>query len=315
MYNVRRSVLDNLLVEAAVEAGVEFRPGCSVDEIIVEGSVCRGIRGHVIGGEWFEARAPIVVGADGRHSRVAAAMPVEEYLTAPALTYTYYSYFSGLDLDGRMEVIDRAPYTIVAQPTSHGRSMVGVLGPASEFHEFRKDIETNFDRIVALAPEFHARWQKARRDERFVGTVDVQNIVRVPYGPGFALVGDAGLHQDPTLGQGITNAFRDAEFLATAIDRGLSGDESMTDALRAYHERRDAAVLPMHELVKSIASHEPPSPEVEAAFGALPGNQRQIDRFFGVMLGTVRVEDFFSPENLASIVEEAATRERELVAA
>jgi hypothetical protein len=79
----------------------------------------------------------------------------------------------------------------------------------------------------------------------------------------------------------------------------------MGEALATYHEARDAAVLPMFDLICSIVTREPATPEFEAAMGALPGNQRQIDRFVGVTLGTVRVEDFFSDENLAAIVREA----------
>jgi len=305
MYNVRRNVLDEILLEAAVAAGAYARQGFTVDEVIVEDGVCGGIRGHARSGELVEARAPIVVGADGKHSRVAAAMNAAEYMQVPASTFTYYSYYSDLDLRGQMELMDRGETTIVAQPTSGDRVLIAVMGPAAKFKEFRSDVEGNFERALATVPEFHERVKAATREERFIGAVDVPNAVRVPYGPGFALVGDAGLHVDPMLGQGITNAFRDADLLAEAIDRGLRGEAPMQVALKDFHEARDAAALPMYELICSIVTGEASPPEVDAAMAALPGNQLHIDRFIGVMLGTVRVEDFYSPESLAAIVADA----------
>lgn len=307
LYNVRRDVLDDVLVRAAEDAGADVYQGFSVDELVVENGVCLGIRGRTQSGEEVEARARIVVGADGRHSRVAATMGAEEYRHVPASTFTYYTYYAGLDMGGRMEFMDReGGLTIIAQPTSGGNTMVAVIQPAAGFKQFRTDIETNFHRALEAAPGFHSRLRQATRVDRFMGSVDVPNGVRVPYGPGFALVGDAGLHVDPTMGQGVTNAFRDAELLAEAIDRGLQGTTPMQEALAGYHEARDAAAMPMFEMICDMISGAPPAEEFVAVLEALPGNQQQIDNFIGVMLGTVRVEDFFSPENLASIVEAAS---------
>ena len=55
------------------------------------------------------------------------------------------------------------------------------------------------------------------------GVVDLPNHVREAHGPGWALVGDAGYHRDPITGHGITDAFRDAELLADALDAGTRG--------------------------------------------------------------------------------------------
>ena len=81
-------------------------------------------------------------------------------------------------------------------------------------------------RTLELAPELAERVRGGQREERFIGTADLPNFFRVPYGPGWALVGDAGYHQDPNTGLGISNAFRDAELLADAIDAGFSGRAS-----------------------------------------------------------------------------------------
>lgn len=79
-YGPRRTVLDSLLVQAAAEAGAEVREGFTVEEVVVEGDRVTGIRGR--GGPLERAR--VVVGADGRHSRVAAAVQAETYNERPA---------------------------------------------------------------------------------------------------------------------------------------------------------------------------------------------------------------------------------------
>ena len=65
-----------------------------------------------------------------------------------------------------------------------------------------------------LIPDFASRVCAGRREERFYGCSDLPNFYRKPYGNGWALVGDAGVHKDPFLALGICDAFRDAEFLA-----------------------------------------------------------------------------------------------------
>jgi 2-polyprenyl-6-methoxyphenol hydroxylase-like FAD-dependent oxidoreductase len=146
---------------------------------------------------------------------------------------------------------------------------------------------------------------EGKREERFVGTADVPNFFRQPYGPGWALVGDAGYHKDPVTAQGITDAFRDAEWLVEAIDAGFAGRQPLAEALADYQRRRDAAVLPMYEYTCQLASLEPPPPAMQQLFVALRGNQHETNRHFGTIAGTVPIPEFFSPENIQRVMETA----------
>src|SRR5207302_6955526 len=114
----------------------------------------------------------------------------------------------------------------------------------------------------------------------------------------WALVGDAGYHKDPYLAQGISDAMRDAELLADALDAGLAGRRPLDDALAIYEEQRNTSATPLYELNYQLASLQPPSPEQQQLFGALFGNQADTDRFFGTLCGTVPVQEFFAPDNL-----------------
>ena len=114
-------------------------------------------------------------------------------------------------------------------------------------------------------------------------------------------MGDAGYHKDPITAQGITDAFRDAELLADALDAEFTGARPPDDALADYERIRNEETRPMYELTYEFASLAPPSPEQQALFGALRENAEDTDRFFGVVAGTVRPDEFFAPENIGRI--------------
>src|SRR5579884_137751 len=99
-YAPRRKVLDNILVEAAVEAGVELREAFAVQEILMDGDRVTGIRGRTSSGATIAEQARIVIGADGIHSIVARTVQAAEYHTKPTLDCAYYTYHSGVHMEG-----------------------------------------------------------------------------------------------------------------------------------------------------------------------------------------------------------------------
>ena len=124
---------------------------------------------------------------------------------------------------------------------------------------------------------------------RFFGTADLRGFFRKPYGPGWALVGDAGYHKDPCTAQGISDAFRDAELLAEAIDDALAGRRRYEDAMADYQRRRDERVLPMYDLTCGLATLEPPPPEMRALLGAAAGNPEAMTAFVQMIAGVLPV--------------------------
>jgi 2-polyprenyl-6-methoxyphenol hydroxylase-like FAD-dependent oxidoreductase len=146
------------------------------------------------------------------------------------------------------------------------------------------------------------RVHAAERAERIRTTPDVPNVVRAPHGPGWALVGDAGLVMDPITGQGIGHAFADAELAADAIAAGLGGARPLDEALAGYRKARDAERLPMWDFTTELAAFGPPKPEERVLFDALAGNQTETDRFFGVITGAIPVDEYLSPGNLRKVI-------------
>ena len=102
-YCPRRTILDKLLVDAAAQAGAEIREGFAVEEVLIEDGRAVGIKGRSKHGDSIIERAQVVVGADGRRSFVAKAVRPEHYDEKPPLLVAYYTYWSGLPMDGRLE--------------------------------------------------------------------------------------------------------------------------------------------------------------------------------------------------------------------
>ena len=186
-------------------------------------------------------------------------------------------------------------------PTNDDLTLVIGGWPYAEFEANKHDIEGNFLKIFELVPPFAERIRAARREARFVGTA-VPNYFRKPFGPGWALVGDAGYNKDFITAQGITDAFRDAELCATALHEAFSGVCSFEVAMARYHSARDEHVLPMYEFTAQLASLEPPPPELAQLLAAVQGNPEAMDAFARVNAGVMSPAEFFSDDNVARIV-------------
>jgi flavin-dependent dehydrogenase len=288
MLSPRRTLLDAMLVDAARDAGAEVREGSPVDEVLIEDGRVTGIRGRGI-----EERAPLVIGADGKHSLVARAVGAPAYNEKPALSIAYYTYWEGVPLEGG-EMVARRRRAVGAWPTNDGLVMTYVAWPHDEFHAFKADVEGNFLATLGLCGDLGERIRAGRRVDRFYGTADLPNRFRRPYGPGWALVGDAGLVMDPVTGRGIGHAFRDAELLAEAIVRG--------DDLAVYEQRRNEASLPDYEFTTHLASFAPQKPEERLLFEALARRPDDARRFLGVMTGSEPMAEFFTPRNLVRVL-------------
>jgi 2-polyprenyl-6-methoxyphenol hydroxylase-like FAD-dependent oxidoreductase len=241
------------------------------------------------------------VGADGFNSLVAQSVSAPRYHEEPPLQAGYYSYWSGLPVDGCFEAYDGPRRAFAAWPTNDDLTLVVVSWPMDEFEPNKSDIEGNVLRSVEIAsPKFSERLRAARREERFAGLA-VPNFYRRPYGPGWALVGDAGYNKDFITAQGIADAFQAAELCAEALDSSFAGRATFDEAMADYQTRRDEASMPLYEFTLQFASLQPPPPELEQLMGAIHGNQDAMDGFVRIFAGTVSPVDFFSDENVGGI--------------
>jgi flavin-dependent dehydrogenase len=304
-YCPRRTVLDPLLVESAAAAGAEVREGFAVEEVIIEDGRVTGIRGRATGGGPVTERSRIVVGADGLRSFVARSVHAEQYNERGPLLCGYYSYWSGLPVGGRFDTHIRDDRGFAAAPTNDGLTLVVGGWPYAQLEAHKSDIEGNYLKMFDLVPEFAELVRDATRETRVVGTA-VPNFFRKPFGAGWTLVGDAGYNKDFITAQGISDAFRDAELCANAIDEWLSGVRPFDEAMRYYQITRDNHVLPMYEFTLQLAAFEPPPPEFQQLLAAVSRNQEAMDAFARVNAGVTSPAEFFAEENVARIFAAAA---------
>jgi flavin-dependent dehydrogenase len=306
-YAPRRTVLDKILVDAADHAGAEVREGFSVDEILFDdhGTVV-GIRGRDVAGATVTEHARVVVGADGWNSRVARAVRADRYDERPMRQTSYYTYWSGLPVDG-MRTYIRPERGWGMFPTNDELTLVVLGWPQAEAAAYKADVEANYLKTLELVPDVAKRVAGASREARFAGG-SVPNFFRKPFGPGWALVGDAGYTKDPITAQGISDAFRDAELCTTALDQTLRGERSFDDAMAAYQHTRDVQALPIYEFTTQLATLEPPPAEVQQLLGGIDGNPDAMSAFVSVIAGTLSPVEFFDPTHIQSLLAGTSTR-------
>jgi flavin-dependent dehydrogenase len=131
-----------------------------------------------------------------------------------------------------------------------GMACIAVPVNLETFGRLRKDLYGGFDSQLARHEGFADRGRQAQPVGRLLGCGPAPSYVRVPSGPGWALVGDASIHQDPWTGLGIDMAGVHATFLLDAILDWTSGRSGERSALADYQQRRDEhALVPFRETV------------------------------------------------------------------
>ena len=299
-YAPRRYILDKLLIDAAVEAGAELREGVEVQEILMDGDRVTGIR-TAAGIE--EAR--IVIGAEGINSMVAARVAAPEYEVREARLAACYTYFSGVQMmegaDVELYVADHR--AIFGWPTNNGQVIFGANFQAHELEALAKDPEGHFFGLTeTLAPDLHRRLRAGKREDDWVPGRLPRCFFRKPYGPGWALVGDAGAAYEYSTAQGITNAFRQVGFIAEAIDAGLAGRRPMEEALADFERRRNEVEQPYYDFTYYQGTFQPPDPSVLPVFAAVAQSPAASSQFFGLFAQTTSPAAFFAPENIGRIM-------------
>ncbi len=301
MYSPRRTVLDEILVDAARDAGAEVRESSIVEELIERDGRIAGVRVHRKAGGRADETATLVVGADGRNSFVAKATGATAQRSQSARSVASYAYWDGLSLPtGEVYAWDRR--AVGAWPTNDGLVVTYCAWPASEFDQFRADPERSLLETLDAAGDLGQRARAARRVSPVRATTDLPNTMRQSYGDGWALAGDAGLVMDPITGQGIGNALRDAEVLSTAIVCGLDGRHPLTSNLRRYQRARDRETKAMFDFTVGLASFARMTPAEQRMFAAVAERADASDEFFSVLSGATPIASFFSPPRLVKLV-------------
>ena len=289
-YGPRRQLLDGTLAEAAVAAGAEFRDGVRAVDLIEDDGRVAGVVTLGQDGRRQAERARLVIGADGPASAVARCTGAKESLCEPVVQSNIWSYWEGIPLD-HVRLYIREHKGAFAFPASDGTVLVAANLMHDEFVAARRDREAAFlTRLEDVAPDLRAMLPGARRIEGFHGGC-TRAFVREAAGPGWALVGDAGMKKDPVTAQGISTAFRCAEMMVEAADDGLNGRRPLDEALAAYAEARDAWLLPYYHFTAQLARFARPTETLAAYYRAIQPDPAATARLFGCVALTHSPDD------------------------
>jgi 2-polyprenyl-6-methoxyphenol hydroxylase-like FAD-dependent oxidoreductase len=257
----RRYILDTIVAEAAAREGAELRPGVTVTGVrLDDAGRAIGVYGHDRGGAPIEIDARFVVGADGLGSRVARSVGAEVIEHRGDGGAALYAYFAGLPWRGiELFIADGALAGVF--PTHDGQACIWVTTPSEAARAARRRAGSRVEAFEAqlrlAAPDLAARLRAGRRVSPVTGMLRMPNQLRRAHGPRWALVGDAGYHRDAVTGHGLSDAYRDAELLAVALDQTLRGDAHEVSALAGYQQERDRALRAVFELTCALAAYPP----------------------------------------------------------
>jgi menaquinone-9 beta-reductase len=243
----RRTDLDALLVDEARAAGAEVRLRTKLVDVLREGErIVGGVVEH--DGKREEIRARVLVGADGRNSKVASLVGAKEYRDYEMPRCAYWMYWK------RPEWFDGAPMLVhegddywVIFPANKDQLLVGIVVGKEKQAEFTGRMKERYlERVRAWKPI--APIADGEPLSKMISFQKGRFFFREAAGKGWALVGDAGLFKDYAPGLGISDALRDARALASAICAGTD------EALVKYWRERDVASLELFEFAKDMGT-------------------------------------------------------------
>ncbi len=248
----RRTVLDPLLVDAAAAAGAQVLHEVRMTRLLrgADGRVA-GAELETAGGEVRRVRAGIVIGADGVRSRVARLAGARVTRSGRHASGVVYGFWEGLAADGfHWHYVPGASAGVI--PTNGGATLVFTAVARARFlDEIRWDLAGGHARVLGeVSPALAAAVGAGRKLESLRGFPGETGFLRRAWGPGWALVGDAGHFKDPITAHGLTDALRDAELLARAVATGTDA------ALADYEARRDELAVPLFEISDAVAGYD-----------------------------------------------------------
>jgi 2-polyprenyl-6-methoxyphenol hydroxylase-like FAD-dependent oxidoreductase len=292
----RRSSLDAILIRHAQDRGVAFWERTTAEGLLTdEDGTVNGAVLRTEDGERREVCARVVVGADGKYSKVAEWVNAQTYLEAPAMRPVYYGYFHGVKplQDVAVElffVADRVGFLFPMRPDED--CLVLEVQP-DEFELFRADLQTAFWERYRALPGMEERLAHAELEGKLQGTRGIANHFRKPFGPGWVLAGDAGYLKDPSTGLGIGDALSQNFRLAKALDAALRGAD-WDASLSAFQRRRDETMLPLYqETLTATQLRDAPSESLDWLRSALinPHFTRSLLYWLSAVLGSGLPDD------------------------
>ena len=236
-----REVFDKVLFDASVESGADVRIKTTVTNLLKEGNKVVGVRYKTPEKQVREARAPIVIGADGAYSVVARELGMDQ-LDEKHYVAAVRAYFEGVSgfSDGNfieLHFVDEViPGYFWIFPLGNGKANVGVGMLSSEIKKRDVKLKPLLDEMIKL-PKFAERFKDAKQMTPTKGWgLPVGSKPRTMSGDGWMLIGDAASLIDPFTGEGIGNAMVTGMMAAEWIDKAEKANDYSAAFFATYEK-------------------------------------------------------------------------------
>jgi len=216
-----------------------------------DGAVVRGVRYRTTDG-WHEVRSPLVIGADGRFSRVRRLAGIELEKGAPPMDVMWFRLprYPTESAEGRGKLGRGHMMVVLNRGDDWQIAYVIPKGGYKEIHDaglpaFRKS-------IAEMAPEFADRVDQLQ-DWHQVALLAVEaGRVKQWYRPGLLLIGDAAHVMTPVGGVGINYAIQDAVVTANVLTEPLKQGRLKLSDLAGVQRRREIPTRIIQKLQQVI---------------------------------------------------------------
>jgi menaquinone-9 beta-reductase len=304
--SVRRITLDEILVTAAAEAGAQVRTRTAVTGLVMDRDRVAGVATAA-----GELRAPLVVGADGTRSAVGRMVGAKEYHATPNGRVFMWAYYEADPTNGEMWIGKIDDHAYLVTPTDNGLSLVAACPSIDRRNEVRADREAVYEAGVREWPELHAGVAGARREGPVYTMANMHGFFRQSAGPGWVLVGDAGHFKDPSPGQGIADALRQAEKLAAAIEVALGGGSGTPDQILGEWWRwRDEDAWEMYWFAHDMGAAGPTPPLLREAMRRIAADPELITATARILNHDLSPSEVFTPTFSVKTIAQALRRGR-----
>lgn len=301
-WNIRREVLDPMLRELATQTrGVTVLLGHSAKAVIEENGRVAGVSIEGKDGAERDARARLVVAADGRQGKLGELAKVPA-VQSPHGRFFYFAYYEDLALpsgDSSM-VWFGDPDTAYCFRNDAGRTVVAVMPTKERLPAFRANTEEAFVAMIESLPHGPVL-RGAKRVSELLGMIEMPNHVRPPAARGMAFIGDAAITSDPMFGIGCGWALQSAEWLADAVGPALVGGGSLDRTLAQYAERHQKGLSEHHKMIADLATGRRFNAIERAMFRAVGRDDALARRFHRLTSRVDQPSDFMTVRNLLRI--------------
>jgi 2-polyprenyl-6-methoxyphenol hydroxylase-like FAD-dependent oxidoreductase len=208
-----------------------------VDELVEEDGVIRGVRYRGQDG-WYEVRAALTVGADGRFSRIRKLAGFEPIKTSPPMDVLWFRLTRKPD-DPEEPFGRFAEGMILVVINRFDYWQLGYVIPKGGYQQMRAaGLEWIRENVARLMPEFADRVDELKEWKQ-ISVLSVESS-RTPrwYRPDLLLIGDAAHVMSPVGGVGINYAIQDAVVAANVLSGKLKyGIVSQKDLAEVQRQR------------------------------------------------------------------------------